>query len=229
MATYNELIYDVLELIRNHQLSDDLDIDERQIVFQINTLRTEWIKNNLNKNGKVTDSNIESDLGCVKLILADPSECCNINSECHILRTEQKIPTFIKLNSGLAITRIGTINKTSIPFSIKSYAEIPYQSYNKYDNFVYTFYLNEYIYFITKNNVFNLLDYVNIRGILQDPTKAMDFNKCDGSPCFSYDQEYPMNTDMWRSIRAEILNTLSASMQIPKQVDNDAEDKVGKE
>jgi hypothetical protein len=52
MVTLNQLIYDLLEIVRPN-LSDDDNFDKRQIAFWIKNQRALWLRNELNKNRTV--------------------------------------------------------------------------------------------------------------------------------------------------------------------------------
>lgn len=230
MASTNELIYDVMELMRGHQISDDTELSERQILYHINNQRALWIRNEYNKPGRTIDSQIEQDLGCLKIVEADAADCCEVTSGCVVLRTEKKIPNLIELHSGPALTRVGPVHKLNIPFSFTNYQKALYSTENKYGaKAVYAFLLNNYIYLIIKDPALLMIDYINVRGVFANPQDLEDFRCEDSSNCFSYDEEYPINNWMIPYIKEQVLNQFGIALQIPKDTANDADEKLEKQ
>lgn len=230
MATASELIYDVLELVRGNQISDDTNIDDRQILYHYNIQRALWIRNELNKPGRSVDPNIIQDLGCVELEETDPVDCCTVSSDCVLLRSKLQIPTTIELHDRPALERVGPPSKVKIPFNFMPIERIPYVSYGKYSqkNLTVSFLLNNYIYVISPLAIQMMLDYVNVRGVFEDPTAAAEFNHCNGDPCYSNDDEYPLNAWMIPYIKEQVLKQFGVAMQIPKDNSNDAQESLVK-
>lgn len=231
MASYNEIVYDIMELIRGNQLSDDTDISETQIRYHLSNQRSLWLRNEYNKPGRKIDSQIEQDLGCLELEEVDAADCCEIQSGCTALRTKKQLPKLLELHSGEAITRVGPINKMKAPFAFDSYNKAVYSVNNKYSRkSVTSFLLNGYIYLIIDDPAYQTLEYINVRGVFANPEDLKDY-KCDheGTACFSYDDEYPINNWMIPYIKEQILNQLGMSLQIPKDELNDAKEDLNKQ
>lgn len=231
MITLNKLTYDILELVRGNTLTDDLDIDERQVEYQIAVQRALWIRNELNKPGRSIDHNIVQDLGCVELIEADPAECCDFNlGDCIVLRTKDKIPNTIELHMSTGITRVGPIDKTHISYSFVPYERAIYSGNSKYSkNQTYAYLLNNYIYIKSPSTQNLMLDFINIRGVFEDPTEAENFVDCDNKPCFSKDDKYPLNAWMVPYIKEQVINQLAAATQMPSDSSNDADENLRKQ
>lgn len=223
MASYNKIVYDILEDLRNHGITDDQDIDFRQILFKVNTQRELWLNNEYNKPGRQIDPLVIQSLGCASIITVDEAECCNIISGCKILRTEKKIPQPMVFNDGVEL-RVGPNKLTNIAFSLKNINEIPYVSYNKYaGNIMYCFYYNNYLYFIGGKPSDQFLESVKIWGVFSDPEEAATFNDCEDK-CFSYDDEYPIKGKLIPYISGEVIKKFGVSLNIPKDDSNNAKD-----
>ena len=95
--TREQAIYEILEIIRGHQLSDDLDIDPREVEFNLDNARATILTQYLNKPGRLIPPVVIQDLGCVALETADPAECCEVDTGCDVLRTNI-LPSFLNLN-----------------------------------------------------------------------------------------------------------------------------------
>lgn len=228
--TYNEIAYDILEILKGNQISDDVDISLEHILYHLNQQRALWIRREYNKPGRHIDQHLIQDLGCVELELIDAADCCDITTDCYVLRTKKVIPAFLELHSGSAVTRVGSINKTSKPYSFTSLARASVAFYSKYGkNQVYAFLLNDYMHIISQNPKIKLMDHINIRGVIANPTDIIDF-KCDitGNACFSYENEYPINNWMLPLMKEQIINQFGVSLSIPKDNDNNAKNNISK-
>lgn len=230
MASFNELIYDTLELLRGNKVSDDTDLSESQIIYHWNNQRALWLRNEYNKPGRLIDPFLEQDLGCLQLVEADAADCCDIVAGCTLLRTSRKIPKTIELHSGPAITRVGLINKLTVPFSFTNYQKAIYTMNGKYSSKkgVFVFLLNGYMYLVTKDPLVQLLDYINVRGVFENPTELAAF-QCDSGTCFSYDDPYPLNNWMIPYIKDQVLQQFGVTLQIPKDATNDAKEDITKQ
>jgi len=225
MITFSKLVYDTLEILKGNHIVDDVDLMERQIMFHWNTQRALWLRNEYNKPGRSIDPEIEQDLGCLELVTVDAAECCSVEVCCDALRTKIKIPSLLEFHDKPGITRVGLPNKLTIPFTFTNYNKAMYSISNKYaSQQVYAFLLNGYMYLITKRQDIQMLDYINVRGVFEDPLELTKF-QCGDKACFSLEDSYPIKSWMIPYIRAEVVNILSTGLQIPKDKANDASDK----
>ena len=67
MATIKEIVYDIKNLMRGGMQSDDELISDRQIEFQINTLRAQFIRQDINKRRSISD-NIKQLIHCLEVV-----------------------------------------------------------------------------------------------------------------------------------------------------------------
>lgn len=230
MPSYGELIYDCMELARGLQLSDDTEISEDQVKFHLNNQRALWLRNEYNKPGRSIDTQITQDLGCLSIVEVDAAECCDVTLGCNVLRTEKQMPKFLELHSGPAVTRVGPVHKLKTPFTYTNYNKAIYTASGKYFKGVTAFLLNKYMYLMISDPSLLTLEYINVRGVFEDPSALEDF-ACDnsGDKCFSLDDEYPINTWMIPYIKEQVLKQLGIAIQIPKDSANDAQEQLGKQ
>lgn len=225
--TETEITFDIIETLRGNQISDDVDIDARQVIFQVNNQRALHIRNEYNKAGRKIDPFVEQDLGCVKLVAVDSADCCDveISSDCTLLRTEHIIPNTIDLHNGPAITRVGPISKTKTPFSFIPYNRAIYATDEKYSKrVIQSFLLNGYVYVITPNTESMFLEYINVRGIFETPSDAATFSNCDGSTCYDKTSTYPMSSWMYNYLKEYVIKSLVMALQTPKDTQGDSQD-----
>jgi hypothetical protein len=224
--TYNQIVYDIWEDIKANQISDDVDISFKRILYNVNIQRDLWINNEYNKPGRQIDPILIQSLGCVEVITVDEAECCDIITDCRILRTKKKIPAPVVFNDGVEL-RIGPVKLTSISFSLKSVNEISRVFDNKYaGNLMYGFYFNDYIYLVSKSPALNMIDTIKVWGVFTDPEEADTFADCDTADCFSYDDQYPIKSKLIPYIKAEVLRTLGVSIRISQDNKNNAKDNI---
>jgi hypothetical protein len=228
MATYNEIAYDIIELLKNNQISDDVDISLEHVLYHVNNQRALWLRNEYNKPGRKIDQHLVQDLGCLKIIEVDAAECCSISTDCIALRTEKKIPALIELHSGPALQRVGPINKFALPYPVVTGVVATFNGHNKYTkHMLQAVFMNDYIYLIIKDPALANLEYINVRAIVANPADMAQF-KCDlnGTACFSYDDEYPINNWMIPYVKEQIIQQFGMSIQLPKDNDNNAKDNL---
>ena len=205
MATLNEIAYDLISIVRP-QLSDDTDIDIRQIKFWIKNQRALWLRNEINKSRQI-DADVLQTV-CAELECVDASDCCNIDLDCPILRTKQPIPKTIELHHKEAITRVGPVNKKLKPFSYVDYARVPWLDGSRFTkNLVFSFMHEGYLYIYTKNPAYSEMKAISFRGVFEDPELVAAYTDCDDKPCYTDDDEFPMKSWMIPAMKEAILKS----------------------
>lgn len=219
--TLNELTYIILNKLQPY-LGKDSEISLREIEKEIAIQRSLLIRNELNKK-RTIDPNIVQDLGCLELEETDSSLCCNIGTGCTILQTKEDIPKTIELHYMPSITRVGPVDRRDIKYTLVSWDRAAVVGTNKYTkNLEYAVYDNNKIYVITNNN---LLSYINVRGVFEDPKEVAKFKKCDtGKSCFSPDDPYPLNQWMFAYIEDIVLKKFSMMLNMPMDTQTDGID-----
>jgi hypothetical protein len=222
MATLNEIIYDILEDIKSNAVSDDLDIDERLIIYKLNIQRALQLRNEYNKPGRLLDEFIIQSLGCVKVRPADSSDCEDFPADCTILETECELPKTMEFNSKTAITKVGPVDMLNYFFSFVPYHQAVFSGNGKFaKNVVYAFIRNKRMYFKVNGTAAKFLTRVNIMGIFEDPTAVENFCTTAGEACFDKDAEYPVSEWMLPYIKEQVVRELVMSMQMPEDNVND--------
>jgi len=232
MPSFNEVIYDIMEVVRGNQISDDTEISERHVIYQVDIQRALWLRKEYNKPGVSIDTQITQDLGCLELVEVDAAECCTIELGCTVLRTKKKMPKAVKFHSSLGITRVGPIHKLKLPFTYMDYDKAIYtaSAESKYSKGVITFSLNDYVYVIMTDPNMIHLTHINVRGVWESPAAVTDF-ACDveGTTCFSFDDEYPVNIHLLPYIKEQVLAQFGMAASIPKDSANDGQEILNKQ
>lgn len=222
----NEIAYSVRETLRD--FSDDTDISTEHLKYLIGLYRSQFLHRDLRKPGRYVDESIKQDLGCLELELSDPADCCDISTDCTILRTKKRIPNPVEIHNGPLITSIGRVNKTQPRFSFVSYHRAIYSGNGDFNkNSIFAFYLNDRIFIKSHpdNRDAKMLEYINARGVFQDPTALADFNSCkDGTPCYNDDMDYPINSWMIPMVKDSVIKDSIRLLSTPYDAENNSED-----
>jgi hypothetical protein len=225
MATLNEIAHDLLGIVRP-QLSDDSELDLRQIKFWIHNQRALFIRNELNRSRTIDPAIIQTI--CVELEEVDASDCCDITLDCPILRSTKVLPDTIELHNSQGITRVAPINVKSAPFSHVEKDRIPFVAEARFTgNMIYTFRHNGYLYVYTKNPRYKNLAAASVSLVAEDPTAAATFKDCTTAenpvPCYTDDMEYPIKAWMIPGLKQSILQSnLMVTAQAEQQQADEA-------
>jgi len=224
MTTFDQLVLDAMSLKRG-QMSDDDIGDKRQYEFWINNTRALLIRQDYAKNRTLSE-NVIQDLGCVEIETADVSECCDMTYGCSIKRTKLLLPKPVELLQNDAIMRVATIDKTSKAFSIVSYDQFIFSGNGRFNtNQIYATFRNSRIFLKSNSNTLTLkaMKYINIRGIFEDPREAKKFTRCNGTPCYTNNSDYPISNWMIEIIKKMILDTdIKIMFTLPSDPSNDS-------
>jgi hypothetical protein len=215
--TTKQIIADIRNISTSGSNPIDFKIEDSQILFWVNQIRSKLISQDLQKRKDISDIWLQQ-INCLQLSDVDKSECCEITTNCKILRTVRKIPNTIEFNNDNLIIRVETpigeiISKTT-PFESK-YSEFDRFSRNK----LRWYFKNNYIYLIGNTSIEN----INITGLFENPNDLIAYTACNGSTCFSYNSEYPCSLKMAEDITNIILKTkVYPYLQYPADNTNDS-------
>jgi hypothetical protein len=198
--TLDEIAYNLLNSFRGGRSSQDETISIDQIKFNIKHYRAVFIRRDYARNGLVT-RHLEQDLRCIELEKVDLSKCCGITLNCPAYRSVKRIPRTVRFNFEEAITYVGDVTGLKRFQIIKPY-EVNYLSADKYTGKnVKAYMIEDYLYIINLN-----ADFVNVRGIFEDPEEASKFTDCNNAPCYTDDSPFPMPMDMVQAITQGMIN-----------------------
>lgn len=224
MATLNELIYDVRGLLRNYHITDEDYLTNRQIEFWIITQRALWIKRRDRlyiHNDHALMQTITSDVHSVDRSF----EPVNIPAYYKILRTAKQIPRTIDFESWDGIIITGPVDMVAPRFNHCSYQEAVNSGHGRFNrDQIYSYSLNHYLYLISQSNdnYWKLISKAAITGIFNDPREVAEFSHIDGTPCWTPDDEYPINIELWNYMKTEIIKgNIDIMTQVPVDRSND--------
>lgn len=215
--TLNQIVSDIRNIATSGSNPIDFRIEDAQLRFWIHEIRSMLISQAIQKRQDTSDIWIQT-VSCMELELVDSSECCEIETDCPILRTVNQLPATIEVSADNSILRVSdpmgnTIPRTT-PFASR------YDKYNKYTKDTTKWYQkNRYIYII--NNEY--LENINVDIIAEDPTSLASFTNCGGSTCYNDNGDYPCSLKMANDITNIILKTkVFPFLQLPQDNTNNA-------
>lgn len=193
MATLNEIVYNLRNLIKDR--TDDTKLSFNQLAFIVNYLRSVLIRREVDKQ-KPLSTQLQQDLGCVPVELIDAAECCNITSGCKIVRTVSELPRFVESSDGPIIAYIGAVDKQE-GYQIVPWSRFRWAAYSKYTKGIrLASLLNNHVYILNGTGLAS----VNVRGVFDDPREAARFKTCEGTPCYTDNDTYPVPGWMVKAI-----------------------------
>lgn len=213
----SEIVADIRNISTSGSNPIEFRIEEKQIIFWINEMRSLLISQALDKRKDISDVWVQS-LSCLQLEQVDESDCCDVTTGCHVLRTVKEIPQTIEVNGDNSIIRVTNPHGIIIP---KGNAfSVMYNKYNKFANNKISWYIkNKRIYL----NSEDLLETINVFGLFENPMSLKGFSSCSGTPCFTVDSEYPCSLKMATMITDIVVKTkVLPFLQLPSDNSNDA-------
>lgn len=226
MSTLAEITFGVINTINPKQISGS-SITKELVAFHVKNVRAQLAKQAIGKYGTLESEYIQS-LGCINLVLADKSECCEYPTECLILRTEVKIPQTLTGKTSL-LTRVGPVNLTESSFQHIEFERVPFEGLNKYTRSLTKWFktdFNNYLYILVNeaDYIKNGLEVINVRGAFADPEDCSDFITCStNETCFSFDSEYPVPDSMIPIIQDMVIkNFIGIQFKQPIDSTNDS-------
>jgi hypothetical protein len=226
MVTKNKLIFDILNIARGGQQSDDEPFSEEQVSFWIDNTRNLLIRRDLEKSRTINPDLVQTI--CAEVIEVDGSECGCVIADCTIFRIKDRLPTTVELYTKNLILRVGPVIVGSTPFSIISYNQAPFAGNNKWTKKITkTFLHNGYIYLIVNNINQSLLTHITIDAIFEYPEEASKYSDCNDEPCYTNDSRYPISGWMIEPLKDMIMkNDLKIGLAAPSDKSNNADHDV---
>ena len=219
MATLNEYAYNIRNIARSGQgNSDDDRLTIKQIKFWIQYYRAEGV-NQFTDYGKDIHPQMVQDLGIVPLVEVDAtdSDCPDVAWGCTIKKVS--IPKFVNFPKDRAVVFVGKINKRTA-FQLGSADVDEFKAETQFGKVLTRVtMIGTNMYFqLSKNDAD--IEYVNIRGVFEDPTKVDTYATAGCKPaCFDdAKSEYPLPLNLYVYV---LSNILQKELQWNEQAVND--------
>jgi len=217
MATLNEISYSILSQVYNFNISDDIDVDLDWVYYQIDTVKNSILKKEIeNPTYNFDIYKYYNKINCIKLECVDKAECCEINTDCFIQKIS--LPTTLLYPHHTIVAN---------PLFNKKFEYVPLPLL---DSVIYRrIKVGIGYWYYIKNNIYLLpniegLEYVSIMGLFENTSKLKEINKCDGSPCYSPDEEYPIEVHHIPYVEQYVTNLIRMALNNVKDLTNNALD-----
>jgi hypothetical protein len=198
--TLNTITTDLLNIIRNFNVSKSENISKRQLEMWVHQYRALLIKQDIDK-GKIPNPDYIQTLPALALEVVDASEGSDLNSESYILKTQLELPETIDFNFKSGFTYIGTVDGTEIQYIPEGRSK--WQQYKKYtSNDNLAFLRDKHLYLIYTKPIAQ----ITVRGIFVVPTEVMNFvNPHATETEGDWDDRYPIPMNMVPVLKDMIL------------------------
>lgn len=219
MASYRELVYDVLDELK---LSvDDSYFTEDHCIFLLNKYRGMILKQQYKDVKKeIPESNFQTlclDLIQVPAIAGEPCECGTY------LRSKDKIPSLMNIIT----PRVYTEDFYQGDITYVSRERMKYVGYNKWlSNIIYaSLGPDNYLYFKSFNPQYLYLEKARLTGVFEEPEKAaeLECNKKEGA-CDILDMKFPLEEALVPQVIQLVVKELSGAIYKPEDSENNAND-----
>lgn len=220
--TLDNIITDLLNVIRGAKVTQSETISRRQVEEWVNIYRALLIKQDLDK-GKMPNPDYIQEIPGIILDVVDKTEGMNLPSSTYYLKTRQAIPKTIDLNFKSGLTYVGTADGREIQLVPESRAR--WQEYKRFTGKDKVAFLrNKHLYI----NSVSPMSSVTVRGIFEVPTEAGNFiNSNADTITMGYSDPYPMPANMVPVLKELILSKeLGIIAQSPSDNKNDGTNKL---
>ena len=219
MATYREIVYSCLDLLKLN--SDDNYFTESHVIFLASKIRGLLLKQNYKDVKKeIPESNYQTiclDLIQVPAIIDEPCEGGTY------LRSKDKIPNLMTI----ATPKVYPEDFYQGNITYVSRERMKYVGYNKWlSNIIYTSLgPDNYLYFKSFNPQYLYLEKVKLTGVFEDAEKAAEL-ECNenGTTCDIMDSKFPLEEALISQLIETVVNVLSNAIYKPEDSTNSASD-----
>lgn len=215
--TASKLVYDILEIASSGGNPNEFKIDNSQILYWVEQTRAILIGQSLNKRDDVNDSWVQY-INCLELETVSSNLCCDVTSDCLLLRSVQQLPSTIDTHKDNWVISVSTMDGSSINKS--NPIKHKYQKYNKFTkNERSWFLMDNYLYIINET----FLEKARVALIAEFPSDLKKFVSCDGQACWSMDSNFPVSLSMASQITDIVIKTkVNPFMQFSSDSTNNA-------
>jgi len=207
-VSLGSIIYDILNIIRGAEITDDEPITEKQVEAWVHQYRALLIKRDIDK-GKYINPDYVQNIDSISL---------EYDSTRQLYRTSSDIPETIDFNRQSGITYVGDVYGNRI--QLMSETRIPYQKHTRYTQDDTVAFLRGHRVYLSNSHG---LSTVSIRGIFQVPPDAAIL----AGETYTYDSYYPIPINMVTTLKQEILkNELNIEYQVPNDEINNSDHEI---
>jgi hypothetical protein len=224
--TPKEITSELRLTIRAQELYDDDQLDDRLLKHWVHNQRALWIRNEINKNHSVDDQIIQK--ACMEMEVADRSDCPVQTTQFDVLKSVQELPKTIELHHNDGVVRVGPVDVLAKDYSYVPIARAKFAGNGRFNTkLIYAFRYHNYMYIHSPKslNYARFIKYVMVYGLFENPETLSRFTHVNGTPCYSDNDDYPLNSWMWNYIKSQILRAeFDLLVEAPVDEVNDSTD-----
>jgi len=224
-TSLNQLVYELLEN-RRGDLKDTDPVTVRLVVDWIQSRRSQFLKRQFGKPMRSIDNNLIQDLGVITMGKVESNDLSPVVSTGEYMwRSTIEIPPTIDSDDGTGtFTRIGPATKLHSDYKILPYEKALSYGYGKFNRHaICAFVLGNYIYLTSRSGFHFNHQYINVRGVFQDPIAAARI--LDST--WDYDDDYPINKTLIDDLKAAIVKEkFPTTLVQPEDNTDDAADNI---
>lgn len=204
----NAIISDIMNIYRDSQISESENLSRIQVEKWIHEYRALLIKQDLDKGRDINEDYIQN---ICPFHISKVYGCFGDFA----YKSDKELPNFIDLHFGTGLVYVKDMHGDLIQLGTETKAK--YQHNRKYT-------CKDYIAYVKGNHLYitgpEHLEFIQIGGILEDPTQAGD--------CFDYDNTpYPIPVNMLPTLKQMIFaNELNIMLQVPTDNTNNSTNDV---
>ena len=206
MSTLNKYIYDVKGLLRNHNITDDDLLTDRQVEFWIISQRATWIKRR-DRTFITSDHSLMQTVTFPVISIDRSFDPAGVPVQYRILRSQTQLPKTINFESWDGFISCGPADMAGRRFNHTEYEEAVNSGWGRFNRSqIFSFSHNKYMYFISQSHddYWKLLSQASAIGIFEDPREVGLFTHVSGEPCWNPDMDYPLSLELWAYMKDEI-------------------------
>lgn len=220
MSTYKELVYMVLDEIKN--ISDDSFFTEDHVIFLLNKYRTFLLKQ---RYADVKKQIPESNYQTICLTLSKYNNIDDICGTELYLRSNEKIPNLMKIGSPM----VYPIDYYQGTVTYISRERMKYVGYNKYlQNIIYvSLGPDNHLYFKSSNPQYLYMEKAKMTGVFEDSEAASKFNcqeEDEITSCDILDKDFPLESALIPTMLELVVKELLGASYRPEDSENNATD-----
>lgn len=230
MPSIKEIADDIVITMKSR--SDDSTIDIRSIYYWIGLKRSILVHNELVKSAFINPAFTQL-IPCMKLISVDQNValCCNdLPTDCTILRTELKLPKTIPFRGNYGIISISSPLILGKDIKLVDPKQFKYIGNGRHNGkAVYATIIDDYIYFRTKNDIFQNIvgGTVMIRLVAENPLDLSSYPNCNSADtedsCFTVNNPYPIPEYLVNTIKQLVFKEdLQIMLSLPEDKSNNS-------
>jgi hypothetical protein len=223
MSTKNYYIYDIIEALR--QFSDDTNVSIEHLSFLIDNNRALLLRQKYKDIGQIIPQGIRQRLH-FPLELVDDNVFASLNK---VLATTTALPRLIESGDYMRALYLDGGNYKDMRFIYVQPERFQYCG-NNFDvaNVIYVTLNQDYkLNLKALNPSHKLVENIRIWGVFENPKDAWEVSAdYDATKDFDTEIYYPIDSDMWVTMKEMILKQIIGSMKIPEDKINSAENEV---